>query len=185
MSHQNDFKNTLSPDIAYTINLIKQLHKGQVDHSGKPYVEHPLRVASNVKLIDPQCSDDVFMAALLHDTIEDCNIKQNFLRNKGYSEECITMVLLLTKPESDSRSYAQVIDSLIASSNRGAMLVKLADNMDNLHPERTKNLLEIKPEKAARLQNKYTLSIEKLTTALAIDKQFVLNLINNAKPIAK
>jgi (p)ppGpp synthase/HD superfamily hydrolase len=170
----------MQPSINYTLDLIRDLHEGQTDHSGKPYVAHPIRVARNVRAIDPQASDDVVMAAMLHDTIEDCGIDDNFLRQKGYSEECIAIVNLVTKPENDPRSYDQVIDDLVASGNRGAMLVKLADNMDNLHPERVTGLKQSNSEKAERLGSRYRASIERLCAATGIGTEKVYNLINDA-----
>lgn len=167
-------------NVESTYALIKELHSGQTDHSGKPYVAHPLRVARNVRAIDSQASDDVVMAAMLHDTIEDCGIDDEFLRQKGYSEECIAIVNLVTKPANDPRSYDQVIDDLISSGNKGAMIVKLADNMDNLHPARVADLTQKAPAKAERLGARYRASIEKLCAATGINSQNIYNLINNA-----
>jgi (p)ppGpp synthase/HD superfamily hydrolase len=171
------------PSIKSTQNLIAELHEGQVDYQKQPYVLHPRRVATNVLKIDPQASDDVVMAALLHDTIEDCGIHEEFLRQKGYSEDCITMVSLVTKLENDEREYDQVIDDLIASGNRDAMIVKLADNMDNLHPDRARIYAAENPEKAQRLADRYRASIEKLSAAIGVDGNYVFELIENSPKI--
>lgn len=172
-----DFEQTAKPDINYTVAWIKQLHAGQTDQAGKPYANHPQRVAHNVKRLFPDCNDDVVMAALLHDVMEDCGISAVDLRWKNYSEECIEIVSLVTKGPDDKREYGEIIDDLIASGNRGAMMVKIADNMDNLHPRRVEELYRINPEKAERLGNRYRQSIEKLSGALGIDKDRVFGLI--------
>lgn len=174
------FSDVMKPDIEYTLKLMRQLHKGQTDHSGRPYALHPERIAQNVRIIDPQASDDVVMAALLHDTIEDCGIDEIFLRQKGYSEDCITMVRLVSKLDNDERPYNQVIDDLIASGHQGALILKIADNMDNLHPERIRHLMTHDPEKAQRLSERYRASIEKLCLATGIHKNRVFELINMA-----
>ena len=174
------FNKTMHPGIKYTLGLIRELHDGQTDHNGKSYVAHPIRVARNVKTLDPQASDDVVMAAMLHDTIEDCGIDEKYLSQKDYSAACIAIVSIVTKPENDRRSYAQVIDDVISSGNRGAMLVKLADNMDNLHPERVADLTQKNPEKAERLGKRYHTSIGKLCAALRITTENVYSLINDA-----
>lgn len=174
------FNGVMQPSIDYTLDLIRELHDGQTDHSGKPYIAHPIRVARNVRAIDPGASNNVVMAAMLHDTIEDCGIDDEFLRQKGYSEECIAIVNLVTKPENGQRSYDQVIDDLIASGNAGAMIVKLGDNMDNLHPARVAGLQQKDPEKAQRLGARYRASIEKLCAATGINPETVYDLINNA-----
>ncbi|SFF21066.1 HD domain-containing protein [Nitrosomonas sp. Nm166] len=146
-----DFEQIAHRDIEYTVALIKQLHAGQTDQAGKPYANHPRRVAQNVRRLFPNCSDDVVIAAQLHDVIEDCGIKEADLRQKNYSPACIEMVFLVTKNPEDKRDYQEVINDLIASGNQGAMMIKIADNMDNLHPRRIEELNRINPEKQKSL----------------------------------
>jgi (p)ppGpp synthase/HD superfamily hydrolase len=174
-----DFEQKLKPDIEYTVALIKQLHAGQTDQTGKPYANHPQRVVQNVRRLFPDCSDDVVMAALLHDVIEDCGVSEADLRQKNYSPACIEIVSLVTKNPEDKRNYDEVIDNLVASGNREAMMVKIADNMDNLHPRRVHELNQIDPEKAKRLGERYRRSIEKLADALKIKKDRVFGLIES------
>lgn len=172
-----------APNIKSTARLINQLHHGQTDKGGHAYVAHPLRVAENVKSIYPVASEDMLMAAMLHDTIEDCGIDEEYLRGRGYSESCIVMVSLLSKPENDPRSYNEVIDDLITSGNRGAMIIKIADNIDNLHPDRVQELKQIDPTRAKKLGERYHASIEKLCLATGLDLSHVKDAINSAKPI--
>lgn len=174
-----DFEQVVKPDIEYTVALIKQLHAGQTDQTGKPYANHPQRVAQNVRRLFPDCSDDIVMAALLHDVIEDCGVSETDLRQKNYSENCIEIVSLVTKNPEDKRNYDEVIDDLVASGNKEAMMVKIADNMDNLHPRRVEELYRINPEKAQRLGERYRRSIEKLAGVLGIDKDRVFGLIES------
>lgn len=174
------FSEAVQPNIGYTLNLVQELHKYQTDHSGQPYAFHPRRVAANVRMIEPQADNDTVMAALLHDTIEDCGIDEAFLQQKGYSEDCIAMIRLVTKSDHDKRLYEQVIDDLILSGNRNAMIVKLADNMDNLHPERVRDLIASDPQKAQRLGERYRTSIGKLSAALGMNKDRVFELIDKS-----
>jgi len=150
--------------------IIIKLHKGQVDLSGQPYALHPLRVANNVTRVAPEANDDIVMAALLHDTIEDCGITGEFLREKGYSEACIEIVRLVSKPKLIHSKYEELINNLIATNNSGALLVKLCDNMDNLHPQRIRSLAEQDPEKAERLQQSYRASNSALGAELQINQ---------------
>ena len=174
------FEQTTKPDIDYTVAWIKQLHAGQTDHAGKPYANHPQRVAHNVRRVFPDCSDDVVMAALLHDVIEDCGITATDLKQKNYSPACIEIVSLVTKNPQDERDYQDIIDDLITSGNREAMMVKIADNMDNLHPRRVEELLQLDSKKAARLGQRYRQSLEKLCHAIGINKDRVFGLIKAA-----
>ena len=49
------------------------LHEGQFRKSGEPYICHPLNVARIV--VELELDSDSVCAALLHDTLEDCNEK--------------------------------------------------------------------------------------------------------------
>jgi len=164
--------------------LATKLHDGQMDHSGKPYIFHPTRVVKNLLQICPNAHPDVIMACWLHDTIEDCNINEDYLRQLRFSENCIAMIKAVTKPENDDRDYDQVINDLIATGNIGAMLIKIADNMDNLHPDRIADLMIINPEKAERLRDRYRASIKKLSHAAGVNLQDVLIFIQNAPRLA-
>lgn len=171
------------PTIEQTRRLAAFLHKGQKDHSGYDYIHHPSRVAVNVRRIDPNADDETIMIALLHDVVEDCGVTPDQLREWGYSETIIEGIQRVTKPEGDKRPYDQVIDDLIATGDRRAMLVKLADNMDNLHPDRQAELRALQPEKAQRLSARYKDSVVKLSTALGIDAQTVFETIAQSQPI--
>lgn len=176
--------------------LAYELHKGQTDPAGDDYILHPERVANNVIRFFPDAHEYVIMAAWLHDTMEDCyvdgkKVDAKYLRSQGIPEEVIIMVELLTKPDEDERSYDEVIDDLIASGNIGAMMVKIADNGDNLHPTRLNQLAHSQaerdnPGKAERLKNRYIDSVKKLSKALSLDEQTVskiFKLINQAPPL--
>ena len=123
--------------------LARLEHRGQVDKAGRPYAGHLERVAAAAGrraasanaaglIADP---DQVVQAAWLHDIIEDTPITAEDLREDGYAEAVIEIVLLLTKPET-AVLYAERISKLIASGNLGAILIKLSDNEDNADPAR-------------------------------------------------
>ena len=78
-----------------------------------------------------------------------------------------------------------MIDDLIAAGNVWAMALKLADNMDNMHPERVAKLAATDPEKSAYFDRKYTGSIEKLSNALGLDVDYVLGAIANSPSLTK
>lgn len=107
-------------------------HAGQrrKDAARTPYINHPLSVAR--RLVEAGCSDEeVLMAGLLHDTIEDCGVQQSELeRNFGeivarYVGECSDDKAL---PKAE-RKRLQVTHA--AHVSPGARLVKLADKLDN------------------------------------------------------
>ncbi len=61
----------LGPRFQGAVELACRLHHGQVRKSnGVPYISHPLAVASLV--LEAGGDEDLAIAALLHDTVEDC-----------------------------------------------------------------------------------------------------------------
>lgn len=166
----NNLATSTPPTVEETIAYAREKHSGQTDHNGKPYAKHPIRTAQNVLLLAPDASEDVIKAALLHDVIEDCDdVDENTLKALGYSEETLEILKLVNRPPNDRRPYAKVIDELIAAGNQGAMLVKLADTLDNLNVHRMAKVRASDPQKAERLTKKYEHAVEKLSTALNID----------------
>lgn len=104
------------------IQLATQWHDGQVDKSGKPYIEHPLRVMSFVEPID--CK----IIAVLHDVIEDCEVSPGDLVDHGIPQELVTCVTLLSKRKKEP--YMEYIDRV--GRDERTRLVKLADLKDNM-----------------------------------------------------
>ena len=54
------------------IGFAKSAHEGQYRQSKKPYITHPLHVASILAEMEQSC--DAIIAGLLHDTIEDTKV---------------------------------------------------------------------------------------------------------------
>lgn len=98
------------------------VHHGQLDKGGAPYINHPLHVAESMR------TEDETIAALLHDVVEDGDITLNDLRHEGFSSESIEAVRLLTK--CDGTDYETYIQNIKA--NPIARRVKIADLQHNM-----------------------------------------------------
>ena len=131
------------------IELAKQHHEGQTDKAGKPYIEHPLRVMSQVE------SEEEKIVAVLHDIVEDTDISLDDLRNEGFSEKVVSAVECLTKQ--DGENYDSYIERI--SFNPLAVKIKLADLEDNRDLTR---LPEVTDKDLERIE-KYDKALEKLT----------------------
>lgn len=141
-----------------TLALIKRAHAGQTDKAGQPYYLHPVAVA---ELLPADADEDEYLAALLHDVLEDTEMTEADLRGLGYSEQTVAIVRLLTRPP--GVIYMDWIRDLAASGNRGAMRVKLADNTHNSAPGRIAQL----PPEARSIVRRYERSMRILRAALA------------------
>jgi (p)ppGpp synthase/HD superfamily hydrolase len=117
-----------------TLALARRLHAGQVDKVGQPKAEHVERVARRLIELFPDATPTQVQAALLHDTLEDCDTTSVRLVLDGIEPEVVELVERLThQPETP---YLDYIRALAASGDIRAIRVKLADNLDNADPDR-------------------------------------------------
>ena len=123
-------------------------HAGQTRGSGEPYIKHPLRVA---RLAAEWGSEsDVIMAALLHDVAEDCGVPLSEIRELFGSnvEKIVDTVTALSDKEFANHTLTKAQKDLLSDAklqsrmNSEALLVKIADRIDNLN-----TLSGVKPEK--------------------------------------
>ena len=144
----------------HSYQLAREAHAGQVDKAGYAYTSHLARVQDRFDgLTDREQRDewtsrrteDLFSACWLHDVVEDTPVTLDDLLLRGFSDETIEVVRLLTKAPVDARTYDERITALIASGNLGAILVKLADVEDNGDPAR----LALLPEDQRGIGERY------------------------------
>lgn len=150
-----------NPSVEFTILLIQQLHAGQTDRQGEPYWLHPYRV---MRLLPDDASHEARLIALLHDSLEDTDATPAFLEELGYSRHVVDSVALLTRKP--GVPYMACIAAIIASGNRDAMMVKLADNRHNTCPTRS-TWPGDDGRKARSLADRYAHSMAALRLALA------------------
>lgn len=171
--------------LADCVALAEFAHRNQYDKAGEPYIKHPKRVLANVQAQGAQ--PYVQMAAVLHDVTEDTPFTPQMLLDLGVPEAAVNLVELLDRDYSAKR-HKDLITHCFRLKNRqsewiggmedawkypapefyyheirkspGALMVKLADIMDNLQPWR---LLYLPEKDQARLQKKYRDAIERLT----------------------
>ncbi|MGV9588252.1 HD domain-containing protein [Streptomyces tendae] len=119
-------------------------HAGQVDKIGVPYIEHVRAVAAGLAPF----GDDLVMAGLLHDVIEDTDVTAAQLLAMGVPLRVVGVVKDVTNQP--GVPYEEKIHRIIRSSD--ATLVKISDNAHNSRPDRAAQLPE---EKRVRLAAKY------------------------------
>tara|TARA_R110000851_G_scaffold333220_1_gene511594 strand:+ start:278 stop:796 length:519 start_codon:yes stop_codon:yes gene_type:complete len=153
-----------------TIAFIQEAHLGQ-KYNNMPYFFHPVEVAEMAQkayahfdrigsgLQTKKRLEDIIIAALLHDVIEDTDYTAEMLAER-YVSSVVGMVVLLTSDP--DVPYLDNIQKIIDSGNVGAMLVKLSDN----HVNREGDKSSFKPERAMKLNDRYDASIDMLTVAI-------------------
>lgn len=108
-------------------------HEGQVrKYTGVPYITHPVAVA---RLVVRFGGDrEMVAAALLHDTLEDCDVTEGELRRQ-FGTEITQLVVELTdvsRPEHGPRSVRKAMDrEHIAGASPRAKTIKALDMAAN------------------------------------------------------
>ena len=122
--------------------IARAAHQGQVDKAGRPYADHPARVAAQL------AGDDLAVTVgWLHDVVEDTSVTLSALAGE-FPPEVVRAVDALTRRsgEAPERYYARV------KSDPLALRVKLVDLADNSDPAR---LAELDTQVGERLARKY------------------------------
>jgi len=111
-------------------------HRGQVRHSGEPYLIHPLAVADF--LADMKLDAVAISAGLLHDVVEDTlttidRIKELFGPEVAHVVEGVTKISAIPFSSSEERQAENFRKMLLAMvDDIRVILVKLADRLHNM-----------------------------------------------------
>ena len=141
-----DFETLLDLAIA----IANQAHAGQLDKAGNPYISHPLTVMAQMDTLESK------IVAVLHDAIEDSELKIEDLVKQGFPEFITDAIAAITKL--DGELYENYI--LRVKSNAIARKVKIADVSHNMDMSRITN----PTAKDFQRLEKYKKVLQELTT---------------------
>src|SRR5919106_2806468 len=119
---------------AYVFSALE--HKGQIRHSGEPYLVHPLEVADI--LADMKLDAVCIAAGLLHDVVEDTlttpeKIRDKFGEDVAHIVEGVTKIGAIPFSSSEERQAENFRKMLLAMvDDIRVILVKLADRLHNM-----------------------------------------------------
>jgi GTP pyrophosphokinase len=119
---------------AYVFSALE--HKGQIRHSGEPYLVHPLEVADF--LADMKLDVAAVAAGLLHDVVEDTlttpeRIEELFGAEIAHIVEGVTKIGAIPFSSSEERQAENFRKMLLAMvDDIRVILVKLADRLHNM-----------------------------------------------------
>jgi GTP diphosphokinase / guanosine-3',5'-bis(diphosphate) 3'-diphosphatase len=119
----------------------RKIHKGQKQVTGKPYVDHPIKVASLLK--SWKQDDEIIIAGLLHDVVEDCDvslkeIEKKFGKRVAYLVDGMSWI---RNKKSRKKEWDATYKKFAKYSKKEPVLVliKAADmlsNIPNMHVEK-------------------------------------------------
>ena len=138
--------------LARAFDFGREAHDGQTRASGEPYFTHPIAVA-NI-LADMRLDEESIITALLHDTVEDCDVTLDTLDNEFGGDVAqlvdgvtkLSRLAIKTLPSSaQAENFRKLL--LAMSEDVRVLLVKLADRTHNM---RTLSFIP-KPDKQIRI----------------------------------
>jgi len=138
------------------IEIAVDVHRGQRDKAGAPYILHPLRVMAACE------STDAKIVGVLHDVVEDGEgWTFERLKGEGFSEQVIAGLEAVTKRPEDSpprgaspleRDKAYFAFCTRAAADPLGREVKRADLMDNMDVTRLPEITEVDRERFRRYE---------------------------------
>ena len=133
------------------IQIAVEVHQGQKDKYGAPYILHPIRVMMRVN------ADIEKIVAILHDVVEDSDLTLDDLKNEEFSPEVVDAIDALSKR--DGEIYGDYINR--TTLNEIAIKVKLADLEDNMDLTRI-DIVTGKNKESMAIYHKAWLKLSKL-----------------------
>lgn len=128
----------------------------------RPNYQHSLRVCG--RLEGDEAGQEVCLAGLLHDVIEDGGVSADELVEIGFSARVVELVRLSTHPveiADSTERWVLMVAKLVLARDEDAWRIKLADLTDNmtesagLLPENQSFMLEVKGPMFLRLTASY------------------------------
>jgi GTP diphosphokinase / guanosine-3',5'-bis(diphosphate) 3'-diphosphatase len=174
-------------------NLALKCHRDQYRVSGEPYITHPVAVAKI--LADMKMDHETVSAGLLHDTVEDSELKINDI-HKNFGTEIACLVDGVTKLEkyhfsSIEQQKSENIRKLIQAMEKDprVIIIKLVDRLHNLYSmellsretqiSKAQETLDVYAPIAKKL-GIYKLSLELEQKSFKLLYPLRCNIINNA-----
>jgi guanosine-3',5'-bis(diphosphate) 3'-pyrophosphohydrolase len=137
-------------DIRRACDFAAAAHRGQIRHSGEPYIQHPLAVARI--LAEMRMDHQSIMAAILHDVIEDTPTAKDQLVLQ-FGEEVaelvdgvskLTQIRFSSKAEAQAENFRKMMLAMVRDIR--VILVKFADRLHNM-----RTLAALPPAKRSRI----------------------------------
>jgi guanosine-3',5'-bis(diphosphate) 3'-pyrophosphohydrolase len=117
---------------ALTFAADKHRFQKRKDTEGTPYINHPIQVALMLADVGEETNEDLLVAAILHDTIEDTKTTSEEIA-ENFGSAVLNLVLEVTDDKNlpkEERKKRQVLNA--SKKSESARKLKLADKICNV-----------------------------------------------------
>ncbi len=135
----------LSRDVETARQWAERLHAGQVDKSGRPYIDHPARVAGRLQTPEEK------VVGWLHDTVEDTSVTIREIEAQFGAETAAAVNAISRREDESWNTYLRRV-----KENPTARKVKISDLIDNSNLSR----LETVTMTDVKRQEKYNRALQ-------------------------
>jgi len=115
------------------IDFATKAHSGQYRKGTRiPYITHPLNIAKI--LIEQECPEQVIVAGILHDTLEDTRVTADEIRDL-FGSEVAALVEAVSEPNKSDHTWenrkAHTL-KILRTALPEVLMISLADKLDNI-----------------------------------------------------
>ena len=130
----NNNKPVENERIKKALEFARNAHINQLRIDGSPYINHPIRVADNIfKYKKSKEIDNLIIASLLHDTIEDTNVTYyDIANNFGYLVAELVAELTNNNEIKNMIGKTRYLQIKLKNLSNWALDIKLCDRLDNI-----------------------------------------------------
>ena len=175
-------KENTNDKIEKALEFAKEAHLNQIRADGTPYINHPIKVAENVKkYIKSKEIDNLIICALLHDTLEDTNTTYyDIANNFGYLVASIVLELTNDNEIKNLLGKTRYLQIKMKNMTNWALNIKLCDRLDNV-----KDLIVAEEPFRRKYINETLEILEYLINNRELEKEQLVIISNIYETIAK
>lgn len=119
------------------LDMARKAHEGKLRCNGESYIIHPMRVALMLLHFNKHTISKVFIAALLHDTVEKTSITSSMIEEK-FGAYVAKLVQSVTRKHNEEQSPQEKSEAKhqnwlqIMSGSHEVRMIKVCEDLDNL-----------------------------------------------------
>ncbi len=123
--------------ILEALDLARYAHRNCYRGDNAPYIIHPMRVALMILNFDPDTITKVFIAGLLHDTLEKTELTFSDIEDR-FGRYVAKLVQTITRKHLEGQSFQEKIEAKrqnwleVISNGHEARMIKICEDLDNM-----------------------------------------------------